>query len=63
MRKLALAVMVVLSISGCAPGSESERMAGEGAKYGAPTIEDMAAALGTDTLVMVCGETARRYGR
>jgi hypothetical protein len=35
MRNLALPVMVVLSISGCASDSESGRMAGEGAKYGA----------------------------
>jgi len=29
------ALLVALVLSGCAPGSESERMAGEGAKYGA----------------------------
>ena len=35
MRSVVLLLSAVLSLGGCAPGSESERMAGEGAKYGA----------------------------
>ena len=35
MRQIALIGAVALALAGCAPGSESERMAGEGAKYGA----------------------------
>jgi Flp pilus assembly protein TadD len=35
MNRPAVLVAITLALSGCAPGSESERMAGEGAKYGA----------------------------
>jgi hypothetical protein len=35
MKKPAVLVVIAAVLSGCAPGSESERMAGEGAKYGA----------------------------